>query len=90
MAHRLLPVLDALADETRLSILELLRLREMYAQELAQSLGVSQSAISRHVRQLEEAGLIRVRRDGTMKYYSLDAGRGRATLASLKELIGGA
>jgi DNA-binding transcriptional ArsR family regulator len=88
VAHRLLPVLDALADETRLSVLELLRTREMYAQEIAQAVGLSQSAISRHLRQLEEAGLVRVRRAGTMKHYSLDAGCGQTLLASLRELLG--
>lgn len=88
VAHRLLPVLDALADETRLSVLELLRAREMYAQEIAQAVGLSQSAISRHLRQLEEAGLVRVRRAGTMKHYSLDSACGQGVLASLKELMG--
>ena len=88
MAHRLLPVLAALADETRLSVLELLRQREMYAQEIAQALGLSQSAISRHLRQLEEAGLVRVRRAGTMKHYTLDIACGQTVLASLRELIG--
>jgi ArsR family transcriptional regulator len=88
LAHQLYPQLDALADASRLRIVELLAGREMYAHEIAQALDLSQSAISRHLQRLEQSGLVRVRREGAMKFYSLDPGRGRALAASLGQLMG--
>lgn len=64
--------IKALADETRLEILNLLRNGEMYAQEIVHHLNISQAAVSRHLNLMTSAGLLRVRRDGSAKYYSLD------------------
>jgi DNA-binding transcriptional ArsR family regulator len=54
------------------AILDLLRQRELSAGEIAQNFRVSRPAIAKHVRVLREAGLLRERRDGTSRFYSLD------------------
>ena len=63
----------AIADPTRRSILDLIRHQERSAGEIAQHFPVSRPAIARHVRVLREAGLVRERRDATLRFYSLDA-----------------
>jgi hypothetical protein len=68
----LYPPLKALADETRLQILALLRDRELYAQEIVDQLGISQPAVSRHLNLMATAGVLRIRRDGNAKYYAID------------------
>lgn len=61
---QLLPVLKALADPTRLRIARLVSQIEMAVGELAELLGQSQPRISRHVRILDEAGLVERRKEG--------------------------
>jgi hypothetical protein len=72
LVGHLYPLLKALADETRLQILLLLRGREMYAQEIVEQLGLSQPAISRHLNLMVTAGLLEVRPEGGAKYYAPD------------------
>ncbi len=64
--------LKALADPTRMRIVQMLREREQYAQEIVGKLGISQSAVSRHLGTLESAGIVTVRPVQGMKYYALD------------------
>jgi len=65
----------AIADPTRRAILDLLRAEEYSAGALAAQFPISRPAISRHVRILRAAGLIRERRDAQCRYYSLDSAR---------------
>lgn len=58
-------------DSTRLSILSLLRLRELCVGDLAELTGMTPSAISHQLRGLRGNNLVRSRRDGKMVYYSL-------------------
>ncbi|MFW6075506.1 MAG: ArsR/SmtB family transcription factor, partial [Chloroflexota bacterium] len=62
----------AIADPTRMRIITMLREREHYAQEIVGKLGISQSAVSRHLSTLEAAGLITVRPAHGMKYYAVE------------------
>ena len=64
-------ILKALADETRLRILQLLARRPMYGQQLAEALGVSHPTISHHMAQLRVAGLTRTELDeeGNKTYF---------------------
>ncbi len=64
--------MKAIADPTRLRILGMLQEREHYAQEIVGKLGISQSAVSRHLSTLETAGVVSVRPDQGMKYYAID------------------
>lgn len=61
----------ALSDETRLSILEMLRDGERCVCELQDELDAAQSRLSFHLRVLKEAGLVSDRRDGRWSYYTI-------------------
>jgi DNA-binding transcriptional ArsR family regulator len=76
-------VFEALADPTRRRVLELLAIRELTAGEIASVFPVSRPAVSRHLRVLREAGLVRARRDAQRRVYELDA----APLAELDEWL---
>jgi ArsR family transcriptional regulator len=64
-------ILKALADETRLELLRKISRGEICACELPAHLGVSQPAVSQHLKVLSEAGLVKKRREGTKRIYSL-------------------
>ncbi len=61
--------LKALADPTRRRILRLVRDRERTAGDIATHFDVSRPAVSQHLRALEDARLVTVRRDGTRRWY---------------------
>ena len=65
-------VFAAVADPIRRSILDRLRNGELSAGALAQEFPVSRPAVSRHVRVLRDAGLVRLRRDRQTLHYSLN------------------
>ena len=65
-------VFVALADPTRRAIVEALAAREQPVGALVTRFGGSQPAISRHLRVLREAGLVRVRADGQRRLYRVD------------------
>ncbi len=64
-------LVQALSDETRLAILEMLRGGERCVCELQDALDAAQSRLSFHLRVLKEAGLVRDRKEGRWSYYSL-------------------
>ena len=64
--------LEALADPTRRTIVELLAERELSAGELAAHFETSRPAVSRHLRVLREQGLVQARVEGRRRLYSLD------------------
>jgi DNA-binding transcriptional ArsR family regulator len=64
---------ELVADASRRQILDLLRERERSVSELVARLGLSQPAVSKHLRTLREAGLVRVRPDAQRRWYQLHA-----------------
>ena len=64
-------IFRAVADPTRRAILNLLRDAERSVEELGQPFGVSQPAISQHLRVLREAGLVHGRKTGRKCVYRL-------------------
>lgn len=69
------PSLDlygTLADPIRRAILDRLRRGPRPVNQLAQDFPVSRPAISRHLRVLRQARLVRERRDGRHRYYTLE------------------
>lgn len=67
-------VLKALAHPDRLRIHEYLSaVEEACVCDIAESLGVTQPTMSRHVAQMRDAGLLESRREGTMVYYRVTA-----------------
>jgi DNA-binding transcriptional ArsR family regulator len=65
-------VFDAIAHPTRRAILVTLKKGERAASELAEPFRMSFAAISQHLRVLEAAELVSVRRDGRHRIYRLD------------------
>ena len=65
-------VCEALADDTRLRIVELLAKRDLSAGEIADHFTVSRPAVSRHLRVLREAGLTTVIPDAQRRVYRLE------------------
>jgi ArsR family transcriptional regulator, arsenate/arsenite/antimonite-responsive transcriptional repressor len=63
----------ALSDETRLSILERLRLGERCVCDLTDALDAAQSRLSFHLKVLKDAGLVSDRREGRWMYYTLNS-----------------
>src|SRR4030095_8627350 len=62
----------ALADETRLRIIDRLRDGEECVCNLTGPLGTRQSLLSFHLRTLKEAGLVSDRKEGRWVYYTLN------------------
>ena len=63
----------ALAEPSRRQILDLLRDGERSVNELVTRLRLSQPGVSKHLKVLREAGLVRVRPDGKRRWYGLHA-----------------
>ncbi|MBS0016978.1 MAG: winged helix-turn-helix transcriptional regulator [Arthrospira sp. SH-MAG29] len=62
----------ALSDPLRIQILELLRHQELCVCEICETLEVSQSKLSFHLKTLKEVGLIKGRQEGRWVYYSIN------------------
>lgn len=61
--------IDALAEPRRREILLLVRDREMAAGQIAAHFDVTRQAVSQHLRNLSDAGLLSERREGTRRIY---------------------
>ena len=64
---------SALSDETRRAILARLATGETTLSEVAAPFGMSQTAVSKHIRVLAEAGLVSVTKRGRTRYCQLNA-----------------
>ena len=64
-------VFKVLGDPTRLCILRVLMNQEVCVRDIADELGMGQSAVSHQLRILRDARLVQFRRDGKTVYYSL-------------------
>ena len=85
----LLVRLNALADDNRLRILQLIRDEgEQCSQDVINLLDLSQSAASRHLKQLSATGYITERRRDGAKCYRLNQDRIDATLQALANFLG--
>jgi len=65
--------LTALADPTRLQVLERLRDGPRTVSEIAAGMPVSRPAVSQHLRALKDAGLVRDEARGTARIYRIHA-----------------
>ncbi|MFG3258241.1 ArsR/SmtB family transcription factor [Streptomyces sp. NPDC048172] len=64
-------LLSALADRHRRALLDALRRQPRAVGELAEELGVSQPTVSKHLRVLREAGLVRVTKRAQHRIYAV-------------------
>jgi DNA-binding transcriptional ArsR family regulator len=84
---QLTAVLRALADDSRLRALRLIAERPRSTQELAPLVGITEAALSKHLRTLTDAGLLERRREGYYVLYRLLPGRIAAVAPSLNEFL---
>ena len=80
----LMHAFDVLGDPVRRRILELLADGELtsgvdHGDVIRDEFGISQPAVSQHLRVLRENGFATVRADGARRLYALDAGRSAAS-----------
>jgi len=77
--------LEILADPTRQALVERLRRGPLPVGKLAAGLPVSRPAVSKHLRLMKEAGVVRMSEDGTKNLYELEL----RTLDELRRYLDG-
>jgi ArsR family transcriptional regulator len=100
--EKLAEIFKALSDPTRLRLVKLLADRApgevepdecgggpLCVNALAHRLGITQSAVSQHLRVLRQARLVKGERRGSFVHYSLDQDGMRQVKAVLQETLGG-
>jgi len=78
-----LKVMKALSDENRVKILKLLQQRSLCVCELQEALAIAQPTVSKHLKVLEKAGLVRHVKDGLWVNYEITDGVSSPYAASL-------
>jgi ArsR family transcriptional regulator len=68
-------VMKALSDSNRVKILKMLQHKTMCVCEMRAALGIAQPTVSKHLKILEEAGLVTFQKDGLWINYYLTDGR---------------
>jgi ArsR family transcriptional regulator len=102
--EQLAETLKALADPTRLKLVQLLSenapgtstcetemcngMGFLCVNALAHRLGITQSAVSQHLRVLRQAGLVNSERRGSFVHYTLDSSGLAQVRAALREALG--
>ena len=89
-------IFKALSDPTRLRLVRLLNECQegickggpLCVNALAHQLGVTQSAVSQHLRILRQVGLVRGARNGSFMHYSLDPKGLDRYRAALRDVLG--
>jgi ArsR family transcriptional regulator len=64
-------IFNALSDPVRLEILEFLRNGEKCVCEIIPHLGLIQPVVSRHLKILKDSGLVKDRKEGNKRFYSI-------------------
>jgi len=80
------PILKAIADETRLKIIDMLSCGEMCACEILEEFSISQSTLSYHMKILAESGLVKATRDGAWMRYNLNKGKANEVMSFFAQI----
>ncbi len=80
-----LKIFKALSEETRYKIIKVLLDGEKCACEIPDLIGKTQSNTSMHLAKLQDWDIIKVRKDGKMRLYSIDNEKVRKLLKLLEE-----
>ncbi|AAM07291.1 TPA: winged helix-turn-helix transcriptional regulator [Methanosarcina acetivorans] len=75
----------ALSEETRYKIIKVLLKGERCACEIPDLIGKTQSNTSMHLAKLQDWGIIKVRKDGKMRLYSIDNEKIREIMKIVEE-----
>ena len=81
-------VMKALSDPNRVKALKLLERRELCVCELTELLGLAQPTVSKHLKILEQAGLVAATKKGQWVNYHQPETTGRCAAAMLETLSG--
>jgi ArsR family transcriptional regulator, arsenate/arsenite/antimonite-responsive transcriptional repressor len=76
-------IFKALSDETRFELVNLLLTQDLCVGALARRLAISEAAVSQHLKQLREAGLVRGEKRGYWTHYAVE----RDKLSKLAEVL---
>ena len=71
-AAQVAELFSALSDTSRVRIIAALAGDEMNVGALASAVGISESAVSHHMRHLRQMRLVRTRKEGRYVFYALD------------------
>jgi DNA-binding transcriptional ArsR family regulator len=80
-------ICSAISEPNRILLLYAVADKPLNVNNLAEIVGISQSAASRHLKVLRERGLIQAQRDGTQVIYSLADDRFIQALDLLREVM---
>jgi ArsR family transcriptional regulator len=80
---KFIKVMKALSDPNRVKMVKLLQHKVMCVCEMQAALGLAQSTVSKHLKILEEAGLIAYYKDGLWVNYKLTDGTDSPYAANL-------
>lgn len=81
------PIIKAISDETRLKIIDMLSCGELCACDILESVNISQSTLSYHMKSLTESGLINGVKDGSWMRYSINKEKSELLLSFLNKLF---
>ena len=76
-------VMKALSDPNRVKVIKMLQQKEMCVCEIQEALGLAQPTVSKHMKQLEEAGLAVSKKDGLWVNYRLVGGEANLYAAEM-------
>lgn len=82
-------LMKALSDPNRVRIVKLLEQRSMCVCELQAALDIAQPTVSKHLKVLEEAGLVDFRKEGLWVNYSLSGGTDNPFAATMLDHLRG-
>jgi ArsR family transcriptional regulator len=81
--RKFIKVMKALADPNRVKIVKMLQHKTMCVCEMKEALQIAQPSVSKHLKILEEAGIVSSRKEGQWVNYYLADGSGTPYAASL-------
>ena len=76
-------VMKALSDPNRVKIIKMLQHKTLCVCEMQAALGIAQPTVSKHLKTLEDAGLVNFQKDGLWVNYHLTDGSSSPYVASL-------
>ncbi|MCC7570494.1 metalloregulator ArsR/SmtB family transcription factor [Candidatus Micrarchaeota archaeon] len=77
-------IIKAISDKTRLKILKKISETEICACKIPYSVGISQSAVSQHLKIMLDSDLVTMRTEGTKHLYSLSK-KGKQVLKDIEK-----
>ncbi|HEY5524259.1 MAG TPA: metalloregulator ArsR/SmtB family transcription factor [Clostridium sp.] len=80
-------LIKALADSSRLKIIDILSCGEMCACDIQEYFDFTQPTLSHHMKVLIDCGLVEARKEGTWNYYYLNNNNCNKVILSLMNLV---